>query len=70
MPRFLSYVKLSPAGLRSAHYEPEWDGDDVFVWFGEISNMPMHCVVMKKETGKFYTGWHCDNFVELTSEEV
>ncbi len=42
----------------------------VYIFFGEIPNMPGHCVVSDHKTGKIYSGYHTDNFVELKDDEV
>lgn len=43
---------------------------DTYVFLGEIPNMPGHCVVLNHRTGKVYSGYHTDNFIELTEDEV
>ena len=43
------------------------EGDLLFL--GQIPNMPGHCVVVDKH-GRVSFGWHVENFVELTEEEV
>ena len=35
--------------------------DGVYVFFGEIANMPGHCVVADHGTGRIYSGYHTDN---------
>lgn len=47
---------------------PFKEGDTVFV-FGDIAHMPGHCVIATKD-GKVHMGYHTDNFVRLTDEEV
>ena len=41
-----------------------------YIFFGEIPNMPDHCIVADYKTGKIYSGYHTDNFVELTDDET
>jgi hypothetical protein len=41
-----------------------------YVFFGEIPNMPGHCIVADYETGKIHSGYHTDNFIELGEEET
>lgn len=41
-----------------------------YIMLGEINHMPGHCVVMEFLSGKLYAGYHTENFVELTEEEV
>ncbi len=66
-------VKLSEHGYKM--YRVEQQGffdkrDDIFVYLGEISNMRGHVVVAGHVSGKIYSGYHDDNFVELTEDEV
>lgn len=44
--------------------------DDAYVLLGEIEQMPGHCVVSHMKTGQIYSGYHTDNFIELTEEET
>jgi hypothetical protein len=40
--------------------------DGVYIYFGEIPNMPGHCVVADHRTGRLYSGYHAENFAEIT----
>jgi hypothetical protein len=42
----------------------------VYVFFGEIPNMRGHCVVADHRTGKIYSGFHTENFIEILPEET
>ena len=42
--------------------------EKIFIFFGEIQNMPGHCVVSGHESGKVYSGYHIDSFQELQEE--
>jgi len=42
----------------------------VLIYFGEIPNMPGHGIFMDRKTGKFYTGYHIENFIELSEDET
>ena len=46
--------------------------DKKYVYLGELSNMPEHCIVAEYGEGaqKVYTGYHCSLFKELSDEEV
>ncbi len=44
--------------------------DGVYVFFGDIPNMPGHCVVADHKSGRIYSGYHTDNFTELPSDDV
>jgi hypothetical protein len=42
----------------------------VYLFLGEIRNMPGHCAVVDVKSGRTIVGYHSDTFVELTAEEV
>jgi len=46
--------------------------EKTYVFLGEIPNMPGHCVVVEysDKAAKVFTGYHCDNFIELAKDEV
>jgi hypothetical protein len=44
--------------------------EDVFVYLGEIPNMPGHCVVAGHHTGRIVSGFHIDDFEEVPSDEA
>jgi diadenosine tetraphosphate (Ap4A) HIT family hydrolase len=41
-----------------------------YVFLGEMPNMPGHCVVIEHPSGKVFSGYHTENFVELPDTEV
>lgn len=43
---------------------------DVFVYLGDIRQMPGHCVVVRMSDNVVFTAYHTENFVELTEDEV
>jgi hypothetical protein len=47
-----------------------FNDSDVFVFMGEIPNMMDHCVVANVVTGRVISGFHIEDFVELTEDEV
>ena len=42
--------------------------EKTFIFFGEIPNMPGHCVVSGNESGKVFSGYHIENFQEIQEE--
>ncbi len=52
------------------HQDSPLLSEKVFVFLGEIPNMPEHCVIAGQQSGKVFSGFHISNFVELTSEEL
>jgi hypothetical protein len=44
--------------------------DGVYVFLGEIPNMPGHCVVADHKNGRIYAGYHIENFIEIPEEDV
>lgn len=70
-PRQFSLVRFDFGDLSVEHFaEYPFKKDGVYVFFGEIANMPGHCVVADHETGRIYSGYHTENFVELSDDEV
>lgn len=43
--------------------------EKTFIFLGEIPNMQGHCVVVGHKTGKIFSGFHIEDFVELTEDE-
>jgi len=68
-PRQLSLFRFNFDSLPvEYHSKFPFTPDARYVFFGEISNMPEHCVVAGVKTGQLYTGYHTESFVELTDE--
>ncbi len=42
--------------------------EKTFVFFGEIPNMPGHCVVSGHESGRVFSGYDIDSFQEIQEE--
>ncbi len=70
-PRKLSLVRFdfSYINRRYRGKYPFKEGRS-YVFIGEIVNMPRNCVVADHETGKIYSGYHTEHFVELSADEV
>lgn len=70
-PHHLSLVRFNFGDL-PAKYDGEYpfERNAVYVFFGEIPNMPGHCVVANHKTGQIYSGYHIENFEELPEEEA
>jgi hypothetical protein len=71
VPRQYSLVcfrfDLFPAEFHSLYpFTPE----GVYVFFGEIPNMPGHCVVADHKSGRVYSGYHTESFAELSEDET
>jgi len=60
-------VKFTPP----VGYEDEYpfEKDEVVLFLGEIELMSGHCIVVKK-TGQVLWGYHTDNFIPITEEEI
>lgn len=43
---------------------------DHFLFLGEIKQMEGHCSLIRMSDGKFFGGYHTDNFVVLTEDEL
>lgn len=70
-PRQYSLVKFDFDTLEDKyHSQMPFTRKGVYIFFGDIANMPGHCVVADHKTGQIFSGFHTDNFVELSEEEV
>ncbi len=56
-----------PKGFPSCGYP--WEEGEHLLYFGEVLQMPGHCVVVNKK-GRVFWGYHTDNFREPTEDEV
>ncbi len=43
---------------------------EIYVFLGEIPNMEGHCVIADPRSGRVYSGYHSENFIELANGEV
>ncbi len=73
-PRQYSLVKLTDF-MKNWLRENEQENspllfEEVFVFLGEIPNMPEHCIVSGHKSGKTLSGYHTSNFVELGDDEL
>lgn len=41
-----------------------------YVFFGEIPNMPGHCIVADHKTGQLHSGFHTESFAELSMDQT
>ncbi len=54
----------------NGHIQSPLLSENIFVFHGEIPNMPEHCVVSGHKSGKVFSGFDVSNFVELSESEV
>ena len=66
-PREFSLVTLARAANGKRY---PFAKDMPLVYLGEIPNMPGHCVVAGSKTGRVYSGYHIETFVELSADDV
>lgn len=50
-------------------YLEVFEPDKVYIYLGEIVQRPGHCIVVEMKTGKIISGYHTENFIELTENE-
>lgn len=55
-----------PKGGKESEYP--FNVGDHYLFLGEITNMPGHCIVVE-DSGKLRWGYHTDNFVLITEED-
>lgn len=44
--------------------------NEVYIFLGEIRQMPGHCILLEFRTGKMLSGYHTENFIPLKENEV
>jgi hypothetical protein len=65
-PRPLSLVRFRfEACPVEFHSKYPFTQQRVYLFLGEIANMPGHCVVCDHPFGQIYSGFHTENFVEV-----
>ncbi len=70
VPRQYSFVKFDDSALPKEYRGlSPFSSKHRYIFLGEIPNMQGHCIVMD-DTGKMYTGYHNENFVELTDDDL
>ena len=71
VPRQFSMVRFCFDRLPVEYHEKyPFSPAGLCIFFGEIPNMPGHCVVADHRTGRVYSGYHTENFAELADDEV
>lgn len=73
-PRRLSLVKFQPRVSAAARIAKTprypFNKGEAYVFLGEIPNMPGHCVVADRKSGKIHAGYHTESFVEIPRDEL
>ena len=70
VPRQNALVKFNFAALPKEYWaQYPFVENAVYVYLGEIPNMPGHCVVGEHPCGKIFSGYHTENFKELEEDE-
>jgi len=70
MPRQYSLVKFNYDNLPVEYHDGyPFKKNKRYVFLGEIPNMKGHCIVSDGK-GTLYTGYHNENFVELTNTNL
>ena len=71
IPRQYSLVRFRFDQLPAKYHDRyPFKPDGVYVFFGDIPNMPGHCVVADHRTGQIYSGYHTENFAEIPEDET
>jgi len=70
-PRQYSLVRFCFEQLPAEYHDRyPFTEDGVYVFFGDIPNMPDHCVVADARTGRVYSGYHTEYFAEIPAGET
>ena len=69
-PRQYSLIKFSYDGLdKDYHKYYPFGSKSKYIYLGEIPNMLGHCIVACYATGRLYSGYHIQDFVEIDDDE-
>lgn len=68
IPRQYAMCKFKCRDEDWIHYPFTFHG--IYVFLGDIPNMPHHCVVADYKTGQIYSGYHTDSFEEIPEDET
>jgi hypothetical protein len=70
-PRKLSLVRFDASRMpREFRGKYPFRAGANYIFLGEIANMPGHCVVVNYRSGKIYSGYHTELFVELKGDNI
>jgi hypothetical protein len=70
-PRPLSMVKIREEQLKNFKSDSQlFQEKDLLVYLGEIPNMMGHGIFLGYHSGRAYCGYHPEEFVELSEEEI
>ena len=70
-PRKLSLVRFHAEAIdKRYHRKYPFRVGRAYIFFGEIPNMGGPSVVADHVTGQIYSGYHTENFIELTEDEA
>mgnify|MGYP001243137609 FL=1 len=71
VPRQYSLVKFDFDTLPEEYHNTyPFKKKDIYIFFGEMPNMPGHCIVCHYPTGKIFSGYHTGNFIEMVEDET
>jgi len=66
-PRFLARCMLKPEWKDEENRPLDYNA--IYIFLGEIPNMPGHCVVVDSSTDKIFSGYHTDRFGEFNDAD-
>ena len=70
-PRRLSLVRFDFDHITATYHKRyPFRRKAVYIFIGEIPNMRDHCIVADAKTGKLYSGYHTEDFVEVPKDEL
>jgi len=69
LPRQYSLVKHVASYGPKGETKP-FSKKQILIYLGEIPNMPGHCIVADHKTGRLYSGYHTERFIEIPEDET
>jgi len=71
MIRQNALVKFDYSDMPKKHHKfYPFKEDEPYIFMGEIVQMPGHCIVIEMKSGRIYSGYHTEDFIELSEDET
>lgn len=66
---YFNYNDMSDVDCKHYPFKPHEDGG-LYVYLGEIPQMPGHIIVADYYNGRLYCGYHAEDFIEISERDM
>jgi hypothetical protein len=71
IPRQYALVRFVYDDIPAEHHSQyPFTRQGIYVFLGEIPNMPGHCVVAEHPRGQIFSGYHTESFAEVPEDQA